>query len=308
MKLVTYDPGMGPRIGALQEGRVVDVRSAVAAWLTRQGRPDPAVEAEYHVPSDMTAFLARSGGDLGMATRAVSEAGREAGLDASAVRMLSPVPRPGKILAVGRNYGAHAAEGGLARQEEPRMLAKVPSSVIGPGAPIPRPARVTKLDWEVELAVVIGRTMKDVSEAEALDHVAGYTILNDVSAREFQFDVSPPQTTFAKSMDGFTPMGPVLVTRDELTDPGDLELRCWVNGDLMQEGSTHDLIFPVPYILSFITRYVTLEPGDVVATGTPAGVGHFRTPPVYLKPGDLVRMEIPGIGVLENPVTGSDRT
>jgi 2-keto-4-pentenoate hydratase/2-oxohepta-3-ene-1,7-dioic acid hydratase in catechol pathway len=187
------------------------------------------------------------------------------------------------------------------------MLAKVPSSVIGPGAPIPRPARVTKLDWEVELAVVIGRVMKDVSEADALDHVAGYTILNDVSAREFQFDVSPPQTTFAKSMDGFTPMGPVLVTRDELTNPGDLELRCWVNGDLMQEGSTHDLIFPVPYILSFITRYVTLEPGDVVATGTPAGVGHFRTPPIYLKPGDLVRMEIPGIGVLENPVTGSDR-
>jgi acylpyruvate hydrolase len=302
MKLVTYDAGTGPRIGALRDGKLVDARRAVERLLARLGRPDPAAEAGYRVPDDMTAFLARAGGDLGFVAEAMAGMDADAGQDLSLVRLLAPVPRPGKIIGVGRNYGAHANEGGLGQQEEPRLFAKLPSSVIGPGEGIVRPARVTKLDWEVELAAVVGKAMKDVPEERALDHVAGYTILNDVSAREFQFDVAPPQTTFAKSMDGFTPMGPVLVTPDEMAPPTGVELRCWVNGELMQEGHTSDMIFPVAYILSYISRYVTLEPGDVVATGTPSGVGHFRKPPVYLEPGDRVRMEIPGIGTLESPV------
>jgi acylpyruvate hydrolase len=215
------------------------------------------------------------------------------------------VPRPGKILGVGRNYRAHAAEGGLAVQEKPRIFVKLGSSVIGPRAPIPKPAAVTKLDYETELAVIIGESARGVSEAEALRHVAGYTILNDVSARELQFDVSPPQTSFAKSMDGFCPMGPVLATPDEFGDPGDIRLRGFVNGELVQEGSTRDLLFPIPLLIAYLSRYLTLEPGDVIATGTPAGVGAFRNPPRYLEPGDVIRMEIAGIGVLENRVVAA---
>ncbi|HVM81657.1 MAG TPA: fumarylacetoacetate hydrolase family protein, partial [Stellaceae bacterium] len=170
------------------------------------------------------------------------------------------------------------------------------------GAPIPKPKTVTKLDYETELAVVIGKRGRNVAERDALAHIGGYTILNDVSARELQFDVSPPQTSFAKSMDGFCPMGPCLATPDEFADVQDISLRGWVNGELVQEGSTSDLIFPVPVLIAYLSSFLTLEPGDVIATGTPAGVGAFRKPPRYLAPGDVVRMEIPEIGVLENRV------
>ncbi|MGE0724653.1 MAG: fumarylacetoacetate hydrolase family protein [Alphaproteobacteria bacterium] len=282
MKLVTYLGAESPRIGLLHGGAVVDAEEAA-------GRP---------LPRDMTALLAAGIGPL----RAALDRPLPSGIPVRSARLLAPVPRPGKIIGVGRNYGAHAAEAGLAAQEKPRLFAKVVSSVIGPGAPIPKPAAVEKLDWEVELAVVIARPMRDVPAERALDFVAGYTVLNDVSAREFQFDVSPPQTSFAKSMDGFCPMGPCLVTADEIPDPQRLDLRCWVNGVLMQDGNTADMIFPTPAILAHVSRYMTLEPGDVIATGTPEGVGAFRKPPVYLRPGDRIRMEIPEIGVLENTV------
>lgn len=284
MQLLSYRAGDGVRIGYRLGEALFDLQVA-----------------STDIPRDMTAFLA-AGLHEDAAIRKLASVPHGEPLDSGRITLLSPVPRPGKVLGVGRNYGAHAAEGGLARQEQPRMFAKVASSIIGHGAPIPRPRGIARLDWEVELAAVIGRRMKDVAEANALAHVAGYTILNDVSARELQFDMMPPQTTFAKSMDGFTPIGPVMVTADELGDPQDLGLRCLVNGAVMQEGSTHDMIFSVAYILSYVSRFMTLEPGDIVATGTPAGVGHFRSPPVYLKPGDTVRMEIDRIGVLENPV------
>ena len=158
------------------------------------------------------------------------------------------------------------------------------------------------MDFEAELAVVIGEFATSVPRARALDFVAGYTALNDLSAREFQFDVSPPQTTFAKSMDGFCPMGPWLVTKDEIPDPQALDLACFVNGEAMQRGGTADMIFPVERLIEHVTQYMTLEPGDVIATGTPAGVGAFRKPPVWLKPGDRVRVEISKIGVLENTI------
>jgi 2,4-didehydro-3-deoxy-L-rhamnonate hydrolase len=221
------------------------------------------------------------------------------------VRLLAPVPRPGKIIGIGRNYRAHAAEGGLAAQEKPRIFVKLASSVIGTGAPIPKPAAVAKLDYETELAVIVGRAARGVSEAEAPAHIAGYTILNDVSARELQFDVAPPQTSFAKSMDGFCSMGPALATPDEFADIGDIRLKGWVNGELVQDGSTRDLIFPIPQLVAYLSCHLTLEPGDVIATGTPAGVGAFRKPPRYLVPGDVVRMEIAGIGVLENRVAAA---
>jgi len=280
MRLVTYSDGAAPLLGALEGAEVVR--------LAGEG-----------VPPDMLGLLAGGDAALTTARRAVLRGERR---PLSAVRLLAPLSRPGKILGVGRNYGAHAAEGGLAAQEKPRIFVKLSTSVIGTGAPIPKPSSVTKLDYETELAVVIGKRGRRIPAREALAHVGGYTILNDVSARELQFDVSPPQTSFAKSMDGFCPMGPCLVTSDEIADVAAIELRGWVNGELVQQGSTSDLIFPVPVLIAYLSSYLTLEPGDVIATGTPAGVGAFRKPPRYLAPGDTVRMEIPGIGVLENRV------
>ena len=178
----------------------------------------------------------------------------------------------------------------------------MPSSIAAPGAPVPRPATVTKLDFETELAVVMGGYAKQVAASDALALVAGYTILNDVSAREFQFDISPPQTTFAKSMDGFCPMGPWLVTRDDIPDPQALDLACWLNGQPMQHGHTADMLFPVATLIAYLSQFMTLEPGDIIATGTPAGIGAFRAPPLYLQPGDQLRMEISQIGVLEHRI------
>ena len=258
------------------------------------------------VATDMIGLLRVGARGLELARRALASPVPTTRHDLATLTLLAPVPRPGKILGIGRNYGAHAAEGGLAAQENPRIFVKLTSAVIGNGAPIPKPAAVTKLDYETELAVVIGRRARGVRESEALAYVGGYTILNDVSARELQFDVSPPQTSFAKSMDGFCPMGPCLATPDELADPGDIRLRGWVNGELVQDGNTHDLIFPIPRLIAYLASFLTLEPGDVIATGTPAGVGAFRKPPRYLAPGDVVRMEIEGIGVLENRVTAAD--
>jgi len=178
----------------------------------------------------------------------------------------------------------------------------MPSSVVAPGAPVVRPPGVTKLDFESELAVVIGAYARGVAEADALRVVAGYTVLNDVSAREFQFDVSPAQTTFAKSMDGFCPMGPWLVTRDEVPDPQALEVSCWLNGERMQHGHTADMLFSVQALVAYVSQFMTLEPGDILTTGTPAGIGAFRQPPLYLQPGDQLRLEVTGVGSMTHAV------
>jgi len=273
------------RLGALAENAVVD--------LAQGGSGLPATMAE---------LLALGPAGLALARSVLEAGGRGRRHALSTVRLLAPVPRPGKILGVGRNYGAHAAEGGLAAQEKPRVFVKLSSAVIGTGTPIRKPRAVSKLDYETELAVVIGSEGRDIAEADALAHVAGYTILNDVSARELQFDVSPPQTSFAKSMDGFCPMGPCLATADEFADVADVPLRGFLNGEEVQHATTKELIFPVPVLIAYLSRYLTLLPGDVIATGTPAGVGAFRKPPRYLAPGDVVRMEVPGIGTLENAI------
>ena len=218
------------------------------------------------------------------------------------VQLYAPVPRPGKIIGVGRNYADHAKETGVAPFEHPRIIFKAASSVTAPGAPVPRPTLVTKLDFEVELAVVIGGYGKNVLEEDALSLVAGYTILNDLSAREFQLDTTPPQTTFAKSMDGFAPMGPWIVTRDEIPDPQTLEVSTWLNDHRMQHGHTADMLFPVATLIAYISQYMTLEPGDIISTGTPAGIGAFRQPPQYLQPGDQLRFEVTGVGTMAHRI------
>jgi len=218
----------------------------------------------------------------------------------SAVELLPPVRRDATIVCVGLNYADHAAEGSMDLPEEPLIFAKLPSSLLGPGRPIVLPTISDEVDFEAELGVVIGRQARRVSVPEARDYVFGFTCVNDVSARNLQF--RDKQWTRAKSLDTFCPVGPWIVTADEIRDPQALGIRCLLNGEVMQDSSTASMIFGVYELISFISQGITLEPGDLIATGTPAGVGFSRVPPRYLSRGDEVRVEIDGIGSLENPV------
>lgn len=213
--------------------------------------------------------------------------------------LLAPVPRPGKVVAIGRNYREHADEEGVEPPSAPLVFSKWPSSVVGHGDDICWDPELTRqVDYEAELAVVIGRTARHVPEAHALDHVLGYTCLNDVSARDLQF--GDGQWVRGKSLDTFCPMGPILVTADELADPQDLAITCRVGDEVLQDSRTSQMYFSVATIISYLSRSFTLEPGDVIATGTPGGVGAFRNPPRFLGNGDRVTVEIEGIGALVN--------
>jgi 2-keto-4-pentenoate hydratase/2-oxohepta-3-ene-1,7-dioic acid hydratase in catechol pathway len=301
MRLVTCETPSGTTLGGMLGDAVVMLRPALAAAMQAAGEADTAAAT---IPDDMVALI---GSEAAMvaAGRALAFAARpeNAALRTplASVCLLAPL-RPGKILGVGRNYGDHAKEVGGPRLEMPRIFLKPASSVTGPGTAVRIPPAVTKPDWEAELGVVIGRPARDVTEGTALDYVAGYTVLNDVSAREFQFDVPLAMTSFAKGMDGFCPMGPCIATPEVVGEPWALDIRCWLNGEEVQHGNTRDLIFSVPALIAFLSRYLTLEPGDVIATGTPAGVGHFRDPPRYLRPGDRLRMEVEHVGILEHTI------
>jgi 2-keto-4-pentenoate hydratase/2-oxohepta-3-ene-1,7-dioic acid hydratase in catechol pathway len=212
--------------------------------------------------------------------------------------------RPGKIVCIGLNYLDHIREQGGKVPERPVVFAKFPSAVIGPGDPIPIDETLTeRVDWEVELAAIIGRRAHRVGAAEALDYVRGYTVANDVSARDLQF--ADRQWVRAKSLDGFCPMGPELVTADEVRDPQTLALRTTVNGEVMQDSSTSEMLFGVAELIEFCSRSFTLEPRDVLLTGTPWGCGEFMDPPRSLHPGDVVEVSIEGIGSLRNPVVAA---
>jgi len=236
-----------------------------------------------------------------LASAAASEASRidRAGSRLETTELLAPVPRPAKIVAIGRNYREHVDEEGADRPTAPLIFAKWPSSVIGHGAEIRwDPDLATQVDYEAELAVVIGRPARRVAESEALDYVLGYTCLNDVSARDIQF--GDGQWVRGKSLDTFCPMGPALVTTDEIPDPQRLAISCRVGGAIVQEASTAQMYFGVAAIVSYCSQSFRLEPGDVIATGTPGGVGIFRDPPALLGDGDEVTVEIEGIGRLVN--------
>ena len=301
MKLASYRlTGPTVHVGAIVDDTVLEL-DAVVRGLSL-GTREAEVLAECGAGTDaasMQKLLLAGSAGLERVDQALSR-GDLPRTQLAKVRLLAPVPRPGKILGIGRNYGAHAKETGTGPFEQPRVFTKVGSSVQPPGSRIRIPEPIAKPDFEVELAVVIGRFASNVSEQEALAQVAGYTVLHDMSAREFQFDVSPPQTSFAKSFDGATPMGPWLVTADEIPDPQRLALRCEINGEVLQEDTTAEMIFSVAYLVSYLSRFTTLEPGDVIATGTPSGVGAFRKPPRWLKTGDHLRMTVDGIGTLEH--------
>lgn len=302
MKLLSYDGPRGRQTGVLQGEKVIDITDLLAAMPLASAVLE-SLNARGIEPANGGLMRWLQAG--GPAREALVPAIRDrvaSAADAAQLResltLRAPLARPGKIVAVGRNYADHAKETGVKPFEKPRIIAKLPSSVADPGATVARPEQVSKFDFEGELAVVMGSFATRVDEAHALDHVAGYALLNDLSAREFQFDISPAQTTFAKSMDGFCPLGPVLVTVDAIPDPQALRLRTRVNDLVVQDATTADMLFPVRVLISYISQFMTLEPGDVIATGTPAGIGAFRTPPVWLAAGDRIDISIDEIGTL----------
>ena len=286
MRLISYRAGGETRLGARAGDAVVDLNSV-----------DP------NVPTDIVALL--EGGDAAMAAaRAALDkgAGQPEHHAPADLELLPVVPRPPKIVCVARNYAEHAAEAKLDVLSEPNLFIRFAQSLIADGEPIQVPRVSEQCDWEAELAVVIGRGGRHVPRDRALEHVAGYTIFNDVSIRDWQLRKPPIQFGAGKNFDASGPLGPDLVTADEVPDPGDLRLELRVNDEVKQSGSTAEMIFSVPELIEFISTFTTLEAGDVIATGTPSGVGHFHDPPTYLRAGDTVRIEIERVGVQVNPV------
>jgi 2-keto-4-pentenoate hydratase/2-oxohepta-3-ene-1,7-dioic acid hydratase in catechol pathway len=299
VKLVsTIHEGM-PRLGAVAGESVIDLARAFDAYREDH---EPLLAAP---PGDVLSLL-QEGEPVIEAVKAIFEwAGAEKPRDAimplAEVRLDAPLRNPSKVICIGLNYADHCREQNIPEPESPVLFVKFPTAIIGPGEAIQWPEGVTEqVDYEAELAVVIGQEARNVPAGRAMEVIAGYTIINDVSARDVQF--SDKQWVRGKSFDTFCPMGPYFVTADEINDPHDLGIKCLLNGDAMQDSSTAEMIFKLPYLIEFITRTATLLPGDVISTGTPDGVGVFRDPQVFLKPGDEVIVEIDGLGALRNPV------
>lgn len=301
MRLLTFRPKRGgaARVGLLlAPDRVLDVGAAAAR--ARQRLPFD--------PGDMLSLIASGRSGLA-ALRRLGKAAGGKGTALSALRVLAPIPRPRKnVFCVGWNYLEHFEEGAKARPQQqempqhPTFFTKVPTTVTGPYDAVPLHAGVTeKLDWEVELGVIIGRGGRNIGEADAMQHVFGYTVVNDVSAREVQRRHGQ-QWFKGKSLDGSCPMGPWIVTADEVPDPQALRVTCRVNGATKQDANTRQMYFRIPRIIAELSAGLTLEPGDIVSTGTPAGVGHARTPPEFLAPGDVLETEVEGIGLLRNRI------
>ena len=314
MKLTTFEYQGKRSMGALVDNQVVALSAAFAAYQLSLGAASKSGRRE--LPNDMLEFLAGGQPAMESARSAIEFVQRESSggraptgsageplmLPLVEVQLLAPILRPGKLLCIGLNYRDHAAEVNMKVPERPILFSKYANTVVGPGAPVVLPGISRKVDFEAELAVVIGKLAKGVSEADALEYVAGYAAFNDVSARDLQIELGGGQWVWGKTMDTFGPLGPTLVTRDEIPDPGDLDISFRLNGQTMQDSNTRNLIFGVPTLISFLSQGMTLEPGDVIATGTPAGVGLNRVPPAFLKPGDVMEVEIEGLGILENPV------
>ena len=287
MRLISFTESSNTRIGLLQGDHIIDL-SQVAPSL----------------PSDMLSFLEAGDGAMLQAAKYTSASGHYSALD---VVIEAPLARPPKILAIGLNYRAHAEESKMDIPKHPMVFTKQATSANGPYAPIHSPPETQMLDYEGELGVVIGKRCRRVSKQDANRVIAGFCVLNDVSVREWQFLATPPQFTMGKSWDTHNPFGPAIVTPDEV-DPHNLMLRTFVNGDLRQKTSTSDLIFNCYDIIEFLTTAFTLEPGDVIATGTPSGVGISMQPQGTLKLGDVVKVEIDGLGFIENEVIAEPDT
>jgi 2-keto-4-pentenoate hydratase/2-oxohepta-3-ene-1,7-dioic acid hydratase in catechol pathway len=318
MRLVSYVAENTERAGVVQGDYVVDVYQALefAAWnksyepfsraaeILGERRYFPGMEM-IHLLFEGEQYLRALGEITSALAETLTQKEYLGGLfrPLASTRLLAPIPQPGKITCIGRNYADHAHEQGVEPPPAPIYFLKSRNAICGPGAPIVLPINSTQVDYEAEFAVVIGKGGKNIPEERALEHVAGYMILNDVSARDMQF--GDKQWYRGKSCDTFAPCGPWLVTKDEVPDPHNLRIFLTLNGEIMQDANTSDLIFKVPYLISYLSQSVTWEPGDVLSTGTPGGVGVFRKPPVFLQPGDTVSITVERLGTLTNPVVSA---
>ncbi len=309
MRLVTFKYKDAIKIGAKINGRVMDLENACLYFQKRGSR-------EVKLFNDMRSFLKSGEEGLDLTKRVIEEVNfilkesqdalsekinKRILLKLREIQIKAPIYNPQKIIAIGLNYRDHCEENSVEPPNDPVIFAKFPSAIIGPADSIIWSPQVTsQVDYEAELAVIIGREAKGVKVREALDYVAGYTIANDVSARDIQ--VRDGQWVRAKSLDTFCPLGPYLVTKDEIDNPHNLNIKSTVNGKVMQQSNTRYLIFKIPYLVSFLSQAFTLYPGDIICTGTPAGVGVYRNPQVFLKRGDVVTIEIEKLGKLTNPV------
>ena len=282
MQLATIDTSTGPRLVAHRDGKFADISGG-----------------SHALPASLKALLELEGG-LSHAADAADKAFQAGRLLEG--RLLAPIPDPQKVICIGLNYRDHAAESGMAIPTEPICFSKFSQSVVGPDALVRLPAVCTQVDYEAELVVVIGRRAKNISLADARSCVAGYMNGNDVSARDWQLNKPGKQWLLGKTPDTFAPTGPWLVTADEVPNPHDLPVKLRLNGETMQNSSTRELIFNVDELIAYLTQLITLEPGDLIFTGTPPGVGMARKPPVFLKAGDVCEVEIGALGVLKNPV------
>jgi acylpyruvate hydrolase len=305
MKLVTYSLMGRATLGAVSAGRVINLRRAYEAALLADGDTDELAVAALRVPDDLLVLLRGGAASMKAARRALRFAEEQSAADGLSfpledVELLAPVPRPGKVVCVGLNYRSHLAEIGERAPDYPILFHKASTSVIGHGQAIVLPRVSRQVDFEGELAVVIGRRAKYVAESDALAYLAGYTCANDVSAHDLEFRTS--QWTSGKMLDTFCPLGPVLLTADEVPDPSALRLRTVRNGQTVQDARTSDMVFSVPFLVSYVSSLATLEPGDLLLTGTPAGIGCNQNPQAFLRPGDVVGVTIDGVGTLTNPV------
>jgi acylpyruvate hydrolase len=307
MRLVTFNYQGENRIGSFEDNKIIDLHYAYLTMLESKGSLRARKIAEAFIPSNMTEFLQGGDESLSLAKEAVefiknspNQFERKVIHEASEVKLEAPVLTPGKMICVGHNYREHILEMGREIPPYPVVFAKFSNTVIGPQDDIPYFPISEQLDYEAEFAFVIGKRARNVSQADALDYVAGYTIVNDVTYRDLQRRTI--QWLQGKTVEGSAPMGPWLVTKDEIEDPSGLEVVLTVNGEERQHSNTRNLVFTVPYLVEFLSNLMTLEPGDVILTGTPGGVGVARDPQVFLKDGDIVRITIDKIGALENKV------
>jgi 2-keto-4-pentenoate hydratase/2-oxohepta-3-ene-1,7-dioic acid hydratase in catechol pathway len=293
------------RLGILIGDVVCDVAELARAVKSAGGNPPDwllAVTDTLEVIKRGSSALEAISSLLGR-SQALGGGGQAAAYDLDSIEFL-PAVYPSKILAIGRNYAEHAAEGGAELPKAPLLFNKLPNALSAHNAPIVLPIISEQVDFEAELAVIIGRTARRVSEAEALEYIFGYSLINDVSARDLQF--GDGQWTRGKSLDTFAPLGPFITTRDEIEDVQTLKIEGVLNGEVMQSSNTSKMIFKVAYLVSYLSQGITLQPGDVIASGTPDGVGIFRKPPVLLKPGDVFEVKIEKVGTLRNPVVAAD--
>lgn len=276
MKLMMFKKGTGSALGVVEGGNVIDVSSV----------------------GTLQDVIAGGASSLAAVKAAAAKGSKQA---LSAVKPALPIARPGKFLCIGLNYALHAAEGGHATPTYPALFPRFPSSLVAAGEPVIRPKVSIQLDYECELTIVVGKGGRHIPESKALEHVFGYTLFNDVSVRDFQRKGA--QWTPGKNFDGTGPLGPVVVTADELpAGASGLRIQTRVNGEVMQDSNTSDMIFSTARIIAILSEFMTLEPGDLIATGTPSGVAHARKPPAWMKAGDKVEVEVEKIGILANPI------